>query len=243
MTAHVGNGDQTAAYGAEVDPDDPWVAARKELYPAPSLTRIGTNARWAVANVTVVGTLLTLFGLIAVPTHTTADWILVLAYLSAGVALIAMILSWIYLIVRVERFNVQNLDRVRDWYARQFARANLVVAGSWLLLAAVLIAASASVASIILAFEDDHPALGLVIEGSDELNATATTAHLEPGDELVLVVTDPRGREILVGKTIADGEGQATIEGTAKAKLVGPYHAIATVNGAPRAELELVRKP
>jgi hypothetical protein len=216
------------------------VAAKKALYPAEALTRIGSNARWTVGNVTLVGTLLTLFGILGSPTAA-GEWARALAYLSTATAFAAVVCAWLYLLVRVDTFNIENLDQVQPWYEKQFGRAKLVVVSSWALLAALILAASAGVLTVIAS--SNYPvALSAVVQassGNRELVVAAKSANLDPGDEVTMTIVNPAGRNELVGKVIADFNGSVDLEAVSGADAIGSYQLMVHVNGAPRGALQI----
>jgi hypothetical protein len=188
---------------------------RNELYPVPSLARISTNAKFTVSTVSIVATALTAFGLVTAASLSAYRPVQLLASAAAGMALLALLCALSYLALRLEKRNYEDNQNVRKWYAKQFRRAGLVVAASWLLILAVLLAAAAGTVAAVNASKADAPVLGLAVTGAGHertVTATVSIDHLQPGDIVTLRVTSGTGQVIIIGETNADSTGSAKLD-------------------------------
>jgi hypothetical protein len=205
------------AVGRPVEPDDPWVAARKEMYPAASLARVAANARYTVATVSLIGAALTALGLVTVASVRASATARVLAAGAVGLALLAVVSALGYLAVRLEKRNYENYVQVRQWYVRQFKRARLVAAASWLLIAAVLLAGAAGLVAAATTDHHNPPVLSLVVHGAADkrsVTAQASVTGLEPGNVVTMRVTGDTGQAFVTGRAVADPAGHAALEST-----------------------------
>ncbi len=225
----------TTAYGQPVPEDDEWALAKRELYPAASLARIGATAKFTVGTVSVVGTGFSALGLVAASElhHGAAA---TLAYASAAVAFASVVCALSYLGLRLSRVNSQNLDEVRRWYDAQFRRAWLVLLSSWLLVVAVLLAGAAAAVAV-LRPPASEPVLSVTrTYGSGAtISAKVTVPDLAPGDVMTMTVTGPGGAVVLRGTTSPDVEGTAELESSAAIGRGGAYRVVVVVNGAVEA--------
>jgi hypothetical protein len=229
--------------GRPVDPDDELPAMRNELYNVPSLARISTNAKFTVSTVSIVGTALTAFGLVTAASLSVYGPVQLLASAAAGIALLALLCALSYLALRLEKRNYELNDNVRNWYKKQFRRAGLVVAASWLLILAVLLAAAAGTVAAVNANKADAPVLGLVVAGTgDQRTVTATVSidHLQPGAIVTLRVTSGTGQVVIVGETNADSSGSAKLDTTLRdAPGNAGYNLEVLVGGSKRGMLQV----
>jgi hypothetical protein len=236
-------GEQAEQAGTPVGPDDPMPAMRSELFPAPSLKRIGASARFTVSTVSVAATALTAFGLVAAAQLSAYPYVRVLAFAAAGAAALALLCALGYLALRLEKRNWQNNVLVEKWYNKQFRRAGWVVAASWLLIVAVLLAGTAGTIAAVDASKADAPVLGLEVAGTGlecTITATVSVDHLAPGDVVTLRVTSWTGQVVIVGKTNADSTGSAKLDAAFSGAPgnVG-YRSEVLVNGRERAMLQV----
>jgi hypothetical protein len=203
------------ATGRPVEPDDPWVAAKKEMYPAPSLTRIAANARFTVATVSLVAAGLTAFGL-ASAASVRVDALARAIWLAAvGTAVAAVLLALSYLGLRLEQRNYENYVEVKRWYGRQFQRAWLVVLASRLLIVAVLLAGVAGIVAVSSGGGTDPPVFNVTVTVAPDgrtMVAAATATGLRPGDPATIQVTDEHHRLLVSRTTSADATGTAKVE-------------------------------
>ena len=223
--------------GTPVGPDDPMNAMRSELQEGPSLKRIGASARFTISTVSVVAVVLTGFGLVTTAWLSAYPVVQALAAAAAGVAALALLCSLGYLALRLEKRNWENNQLVKNWYRNQFRRAALVVAASWLLIAAVVLAGAAGAIAAADASSADTPVLGLVVAGTGEqrtVTATASVDHLSPGDVVTLLVTSTKGRVLIVGKADADSTGSAKLDASLQAARDVGYRLEVLVNGHER---------
>lgn len=236
-------GEQAEQAGTPVGPDDPMPAMQSELLPAPSLKRVGASARFTVSTVSVVATALTAFGLVAAASLSAYPYVRVLAFAAALAAALALLCALGYLALRLETRNWQNNVLVKKWYDKQFRRAGLVVAASWLLIVAVVLAGTAGTIAALDASNADVPVLGLAVAGTGHqctVTATVSVDHLAPGDVITLQVTSGTGYIIMVGKTNADSTGSAKLDTTLSgAPCNVGYRLEVLVNGGERGMLQV----
>jgi hypothetical protein len=240
----VGKSDDS--YGVPVDAEDPWVAAKKEMYPAASLMRVGAQARFAVGTVSVVGIALTALGLVTASSITAGGLSRVLAFGASCIAIVAVICALIYLGPRLDKVNYENLDDVKAWYRVQFGRARLVVLAGWLLVLSVGLGAGAGLAAAWSSTRADDPVLSLVIQTANDqskLTATVSLERLHPGDAVDMTVTGPSDDVVVSGKTTADAQGVAKLQGDAVIKASrragpGTYQLVVWVAGHQRGSLK-----
>lgn len=231
----------STGYGEQVATDDEWSAARRELSAAPSLLRIGAHARFSVATISVGGASLTALGLVTAADLATTRPVRILAYAAAGTAFVALVAALSYVGLRLDRLNTSNLDEVRDYYAAQFRRAWRVWLASRLLLVAVVLAGAAALEAAVAHASPDEPVLSLVLtDGAEpELTAGVTVVDLDPGAELTVTVTGSAGEVVLEGKTTADADGRAGVEGTVPVERGDRYRMVVRVEGEVRDEMQI----
>jgi hypothetical protein len=233
------------AYGEDADQEDPWETAAKELWPDKSLARIAANARFTVATVTVVGTVLTALGLITIQAVVADRMARVLAVVSIGAALLAVLLALLYLALRVRKVNPQNLARVESWYQSELRRTWLAGAASWLLIIAVVLAGSAGLRAALASPDQGPPQLALQIAGTDReqaVTASATLSSLRAGAVVVLRLTGEATGAMPVllmeTKTLVSDAGTATISpGTINVTSYARYLLVLLVDNRERASL------
>ena len=228
------------AVGVPVAPDDPWVAAKDELTVARSLTRIGTNARFTVSTVTVVGTALTALGLVTTDLLLGRPIARRLAVAATILAALAVVCALLYLALRLEKLNVENYVEVKAWYRRQFQRAWLVVAASWLLVGAVALASAAGVTSLVTADDPHDPVLTLLVQGAGNeraITAQAVVKRLRQGELVTMRVTSASraAPTLLMGTATPDSSGTATLDASIdKAPVLPGYRLSVAVGGVER---------
>lgn len=231
----------TEQEGTPVAPDDPMSAMRGQLQAVPSLQRIGASARFTVSTVSVVATALTAFGLVTAAWLSAYPVVPVLAAAAAGTAGLALLCALVYVALRLEKRNWENNELVEKWYRNQFRRAGLVVAASWLLLGAVLLAGAAGALAVVDASHADTPVLGLAVAGTGHqrtVTATVSVDHLAPGTVVKLLVSSEAGQVVIVGETNADATGTARLDASvACAAGNTSYRLEVLVNGQRRGAL------
>lgn len=131
--------------------DRAWAALGSELTPAKSLARLDTATARVVTTVTVVGALLTGFGVISATQTTIAGPARILALGSVVAAILAITCALAAQILSITwRLNVFNLLEVKAWYRRRLnIRAPLTQAATVLLLAAAAAAGAAAVSALV----------------------------------------------------------------------------------------------
>src|SRR5664279_6193822 len=127
-----------------------WRAAAADLAPDKSLARINDKAKQVVTSVTLVGTLLAGFGLIAPGTLPLPPLARGLAVAAVITAVVAIALALVSLLLRfTPAIRPGNVVEVESWYRSQFHRASLVVAAGWALIAALVFAAAAATLTLL----------------------------------------------------------------------------------------------
>ncbi|MEP6851744.1 MAG: hypothetical protein ABJA87_03685 [bacterium] len=209
-------------YGGEPSADDEmWQAAAEELLPAKALTRIGANARATVGTVSLVGTALGGLGLLSLPSLPATAAARPVAITAIAIALLAVLAGLVYLALRVERVNVQDLNQVQAWYAQQFRRTGLAVAASWLLVLAIVLAAVAAGLALLQGVPQSAATsqLGLRIVGAGtarSLQVDAIASGLPAGSVVTVRVTGLAGpacpQTVLIdGRSTTDATGRITV--------------------------------
>ncbi|MCW2701728.1 MAG: hypothetical protein JWQ45_3263 [Blastococcus sp.] len=218
-----------------------WAAAGEELTPLKSLERIDSKAGFVFGNVTLVGTILTGFGLATGTSGRFADHpgpastALALIVVAVLLALAANLPSFRRRIdpadiVQVERFYRTNIG-IRGWLTRV---ALLCFTGA-LLLAAWLVSQVASAApetSLALQWRDDG-------EGARNVVGRVVATDLPPAAEmetvLVSQVSDDEEEQVLAeDHSDADGTGSVTVTvevGAAPADTVLRLEVVVTRGG------------
>jgi hypothetical protein len=206
-----------------------WQALADELTPAHSLARIDAATARVLANVTVVGTLLTGLGLLAagLPGPGGAARALALAAVVAAVLAVGCALSAQVLTIRTG-LNTNNLAEVKEWYRGQFRRrAYPTRAATLLLLTAILLAGGAAVVALVgrdearLALsvsqiDDPSPATGSPPGGGTTLTVdVAFHARTAGGTATVVVTATGSGDTAVLARAAltagADGTATRTI--------------------------------
>jgi FlaG/FlaF family flagellin (archaellin) len=131
------------AYGEAPDPDDPWARAAAELGPEKSLVRAGEKARFTVSLVSLVATILTAFGFLTLGNIRTQP-ARGLAMAAVALAVLALLVAMVYLLPRLQRVAIGNLQAVEDYFKRELAFTRVVSFASVLLLIALVLAATAA---------------------------------------------------------------------------------------------------
>jgi hypothetical protein len=214
---------EEVGYGEEpTEEDRRWAAAVSELTGPSALVRVAGNARATVGTVALVGTALTGLGLLSVPTlaaNKVAWWFAVGA---ATLAFAAVVAGLLYLALRLERVNVEDLDQVKGWYQAQLDRVRLAVVASWLLIGALVLGGAAAGIAIARAPDGPDPTLGLRLSGNGDartLGADVTVGNLDAGDVVVTRLLGLGSAScdevvLLQATSRADGTGKATATGT-----------------------------
>jgi len=181
-----------------------WQAAAADLAPDKSLARMNDKAKQVVTSVTLVGTLLAGFGLIAPATLPLPPLARGLAVAAVITAVLAIALALVSLLLRfTPAIRPGNVIEVERWYRSQFHRAYLVVAAGWALLAALAFAAAAAAVTL--------------------LNPT-------PPDPLIVLQTTGTGNDIQVS-VHAEVTGRST-QDILRVELAGVAAGTRTVVGA-----------
>lgn len=203
--------------GEDVDPNDQWVEAARELHPAKSLARVMGTTRGVLSSVSLVGIALTSLGIVGTAAFAAHPALMVGALGAAVLALAACMLALSYAAGRPEKLNTQNLDRVEEWYGRQFRRVWRVTLACWLLIVAVGLGAVVGVAAVVVS-NPKAPMLTLseqVSSGSRTLAFEVSATGQVAGSQVSVVVTDSTGRSLFSASGLVDGSGNLVLKGTA----------------------------
>jgi len=187
--------EQPAAGRPVSSADTLWEAAAAELTPHKSLERVDARAQQVLGTVSVVGIVLTAFGLVAgtlLGPPSAASWV---AQIAAAAALLAVMLALGASLLRVTpALTPGNLLEVEAWYRAQFRRAYAVVAAGWLLVGALALAAIA--AALLLARGDAvNPVISMALAGvgaEAKLVVRVEFSGVKPGAQLRTEVTGVR---------------------------------------------------
>jgi len=165
----------TAPVGPPTPRQQAWAALAAELTPAKSLQRLDAATARVVSTVSIVATLLTGLGLIAAGLANLTDAARVLAGVSVGLAVLAVLAALAAQTVTITRgLNATNLRAVEDWYVRRFElRAPLARAASVLLVLATAAAGSAAVVTLVGA-PAEPPTLAVTRTADPSPPATST---------------------------------------------------------------------
>lgn len=196
------------------------VAAAEGLAPDKSLTRMNDKAKQVVTSVTLVGTVLAGFGLIAPATLPLPPAARGLAIGAVAAAVLAVALGLGSLLLHFDpAIRPNNITEVQAWYRLQFGRARLVVAAGWVLLLALALAAAAAFVTLI---DPARPDPLVVLQatggaaGDIQVSARVEIAGMQPGDTLLidLAAVDAGTRTITaraVGHPAANGTATVTL--------------------------------
>lgn len=200
-----------------------WRAASSDLAPDKSLTRMNDKAKQVLTSVTLVGTLLAGFGLIApatLPLPPAARW---LAAAAACAAVVAIALGMGSLLLHFNPdIRPNNTTEVENWYRLQFRRARLVVTAGWVLLLALTLAAAAALVTVTNPARPDPLILLQATTGAAgviQVTARVEITGTHSGDTLRVELTAVRkGTRTLTARAV----GQAAANGTASVTLTDP---------------------
>jgi hypothetical protein len=222
------------------------VALADELTPAKSLVRLDAATARVVTTVSVVGTLLTGFGLLAAGLPAVDGTPRVFAVVSMVLAFLAVLSALTAQILTITRgLNPNNLKEVERWYQRRFAvRAPLTRAASVLLVLAVATAGTAAVLALSRG-EPDRAALAVTRTSAVAAPSPAGSPSTSAGDTVTVEVTfrDVDAGQVATVAVAVDGRmvAQAAItpaqDGVASRTLTVdkvPATATVTVNAATR---------
>lgn len=142
--------------------DQAWAALGLELTPAKSLARVDTASARVVATVTVVGALLTGFGVIGAGLPASAGPARILSICSVVAAILAIMCALAAQLASItRRLNPFNLTEVEAWYRHRLEiRAPLTQAATVLLLLAAAAAGTAAVGTL-LQSRADQPTMAV----------------------------------------------------------------------------------
>jgi len=210
--------DPAVGYGEEpTDADLRWAESIKELSGPAALVRVAANARATVGTIALVGSVLGGLGLVSIPVLRTGQAVRWLAIAAVLTAIASVVSALLYLALRVQRLNIEDLEEVRGWYNGQLDRVRFAVAASWLLLAAVLIAGLAAVVSLVHG-PVPTAALSLQLSGQGDdrsLHTQVSVDGLPAGDAVAIEVVGLRSGAcpdvvVLQASSTADSAGKAT---------------------------------
>jgi hypothetical protein len=209
--------DPDVGYGEEpTDADVRLAESIRELSGPAALVRVAGNARATVGTIALVGTVLGALGLVSVPAIRTGEAARWLAIAAALMAIASVVSALLYLALRVQRLNIEDLEEVREWYRGQLDRVRFAVAASWLLLAAVLVAGLAAVMSLVHGPEPTA-ALSLQLSGQGDSRSLSTQVSvdgLSAGEAVTIHLVGLRSGAcpdvvVLQASSTADSAGKA----------------------------------
>ena len=143
-----------------------WMQLAQELVPSKSLARMNESAKFIVSTVSLVGAVLTGFGLVASARIGSSNAAVAAAVVSLGSTVIALLLALTFLRQRVGELNIRNLIEVRSWYDAQWNRGWMVIVAGMFLILAVSAAGVAAIATIVHS-PDHQPRIVLQGEPTD----------------------------------------------------------------------------
>jgi hypothetical protein len=174
------------------------IALADELTPAKSIGRLDAATARVVTTVSVVGTVLTGFGLLTAGLPATEGGSRILAVASVVLAFLAVLCALSAQILTItRRLNTNNLKEVERWYLRRFlVRAPLARAASVLL---VLATAAAGVAAVMLITGDKPDRATFAVTRTAELPAPSASGAPAP-DAVDTVTVEVAFREVDAGQ-------------------------------------------
>lgn len=200
-----------------------WRSAAEDLAPAKSLARMNDKAKQVVTSVTLVGTLLAGFGLIAPATLPLPPLARGLAIAAVTAAAVSIALGLVSLLLRFDPgIRSSNVTEVEELYRSLFRRARLVIAAGWVLLLALALAAAAALTTLINPVRSDPLIIlqaSVTADGDIQVTARVEITGLSPGDALrvELADTDTDTRTV-----IGQAAGQVAPNGSASLTLIEP---------------------
>jgi hypothetical protein len=212
---------ERAAEGRPVgDVDSAWESAAAELTPDKSLARVDARAQQIVGTVSLVGVVLTGFGLAGSTLGHLGDarWF---AAAATAAAVCAVLLALGASLLRVRpALAPGNLLEVEAWYRAQFRRAYPIVAAGWLLLVGMALAGVA-VGIVLIQGRSSDPMISVANAGAgggSKLTVRVEFAALDPGELVRTEVTGlragaaPRSLARAVTRAGAGGASTTTLE-------------------------------
>jgi hypothetical protein len=177
-----------------------WQMAASYLQPEKSVERIVASAKYVIASVMVVATVLTAVGSLRaeeIAQHPLSKWLAA----STGVVVTgAILLAYLPLIIKTKNVQVENLVEVERWFEDEIKKGRFVrLAGISLGLAMVLavitaVAATAGIREAELAVTLTESGLGV----QQKLIVTVAISSPSQQDPLTVSVTGMRGSERLL---------------------------------------------
>jgi hypothetical protein len=127
--------------------DQKWFDAAREVTPQRSLETAERLANFVFANIAVVGTLITGFGLVVDPVSLADTPHVKSIPLPVVLASLSLVSAVVAMTPALTRINPAQVDQVRRWYTRQILRRGIATICAMLLFAAALISITVAVAT------------------------------------------------------------------------------------------------
>jgi hypothetical protein len=215
-----------------------WTGAAAELTPAKSLARVDERAKQVVANVTLVGSVLTGLGLLASSKLDTSGPGRVIAIAAVCVALVAIVLALASTLLRfTPSLSPGNLAEVEAWYRRQFRWAYWVIAAGVLLLVAVVLAGAATLV-VLSGTRSEQPTMSAQVTGTGaaaKVTARVEVAGMAPGQVLRVDVVgvDAAGSSTVLARAVSRGADGGTVATAMEVTGVGGYAKVQVTAAMP----------
>ncbi|MFE1551630.1 hypothetical protein [Streptomyces sp. NPDC058718] len=177
-----------------------WQRAAEALEPEHTLNRIASNAKFILTSISLLGTALSVAGLISITRLTQRPGLLAFAVLAFVLTLGAVLLALRTLVLRSRKVNLDNLEDVKTWYEDEFRHAAGVAAAGWLLSAGILVAGVTAVIAAVVA----NPSYEVALQSAGSnakhsLTASATATDADANSTMTMSVT---GTDTSGGKTV-----------------------------------------
>lgn len=191
-----------------------WQAAASYLQPEKSVERIVVSAKYVIASVTIVATVLTTVGSLKAE-EIAQDPLLEWLAASTGVVVAsAVLLAYLPLIMKTNEVQVENLLEVERWFSNEIKKGRFVRLAGFALSMAVALAVITAVAATV-GRENAGLAVTLTESGlgtQQKIIVNVTVPTLSQGP-LTVSVTGTRGSEKLV--LLRSAHSEVLTEGTA----------------------------
>lgn len=177
-----------------------WQTAARYLQPENSVERIVTSAKYVIASVTVVATVLTAVGSFKVEEIAQDPLSKWLAASTGVVVAGAILLAYLPLVMKTQEVQVENLVEVERWFDNEIKKGRFVrLAGIALSLAVVL----AVITTVTATVGRGEPGLAVTLTESglgaqQKLIVTVAVSSPSQQDPLTVSVTGTRGDEKLL---------------------------------------------
>ena len=202
------------AYGAPVESGDVWAATASEFTPEKSLARIAEKARFTVATVSLVGTVLTGLGLVSAERLSDSLWSRWCTIAAVALAAASVVLALSYLTLRVRALNPYNLLDVETFVTEEFRRSRRVVVATWLLVAALVVAA---VGAVLVLAVPAQPVAAATLSTSGagverSIQGAVRVSELREQDPVVVTLTLGKGPQRVLFRSTSIPTDRGTVQ-------------------------------